>query len=64
LLVATRGGRISQPALDSRKARDEPSGRPTQNAAALVVIELSRVLKLTQPDPEVCAAVAFCNAWG
>ena len=31
----------------SREARDQPSGRPTQNATAFVVVELGGVLKLT-----------------
>ena len=37
---------LSECALHLRKPRDETSGRPAQNAVALVVIELGGVLKV------------------
>jgi len=36
----------SDRALRSRQARDQPSGRPTHKALALVVVKLSGALKL------------------
>src|ERR1039458_9496290 len=55
--------RGSERALKTRKARDQPSGRPAQNAAALAVVKLSGALELPEaPDRDRIVRVRVVGA--